>query len=422
MLDNNIRGILAVTGSAAAIFWPGALTFGFSGVMSPFWEEMFNTGSGATGNTLFFLLFGVGIFMFFVGKWQERVGTRIMITLGALICGLSLIIVANAVNIYMVYIWAFLNGMGVSFIYVPGLTTVQRWFPQKRGLVSGIVNLMFGFSAATMVPLFSVLLETQGYMSMIYITAAFTLIISLISAQFTEVPERVKKVSKYQVIQNNFNLQNADVNNSLTVAESVRTRSFWFLWLIWALQGAAGIAMVTNSVNFGLTRGMPMESAVLILTTFNVTNGLSRIITGYLSDIIGRNLTMSIAFFAAGGAYFILAYTYNLAAAAVLAAVVGFAFGTLFAVSAPLISDCFGLKHFGAILGLQFTAFGFVAGLLGPSLSGYLLDTTGGNFIAIFSYLGIFCLLSGILVKYVVPPQLKEEKVAQSMGNLAGEN
>lgn len=216
--------------------------------------------------------------------------------------------------------------------------------------------------------------------------------------------------------------ENLDVNNSLTVAESVCTRSFWLLWLIWALQGAAGIAMVANSVNFGLTRGMPMESAVLILTTFNVTSDLSRIITGYLSDIIGRNLTMSIVFFAAGGAYFILAYTYNLAAAAVLAAVVGFAFGTLFAVSAPLISDCFGLKHFGAILGLQFTAFGFVAGLLGPSLSGYLLDTTGGNFIAIFSYLGIFCLLSGILVKYVVPPQLKEEKVAQSMGNLAGEN
>jgi MFS family permease len=82
----------------------------------------------------------------------------------------------------------------------------------------------------------------------------------------------------------------------------------------------------------------------------------------------------------------------------VLAAVVGYAFGTLFAVSAPLASDYFGLTHFGAIYGLIFTAYGFVAGPLGPWLSGLALDATGGNFKLVFSYLGALCAISTICV------------------------
>ena len=147
-----------------------------------------------------------------------------------------------------------------------------------------------------------------------------------------------------------------------------------------------------------------MESAVVILTAFNITNGLGRLAMGYLSDLIGRNLAMSTAFLAAGGAYIVLPHVGNLAAIAVLAAIIGFGFGTLFAVSAPLAADCFGLKHFGAIFGLVFTAYGFVAGALGPSLSGYLLDITSGNFIIVFTYLGFFCVLSGIFIRFVVRP------------------
>ncbi len=146
-----------------------------------------------------------------------------------------------------------------------------------------------------------------------------------------------------------------------------------------------------------------MESAVVILTAFNITNGGSRLVMGFLSDIVGRNLAMSLTFLAAGGAYFLLPYVNLLLALAILAAIIGFSFGTLFAVSAPLAVDCFGLKHFGAIFGLVFTAYGFVSGLLGPSLSGYVLDITKGNFTIVFTYLGIFCILSGILIQWVTP-------------------
>ena len=112
---------------------------------------------------------------------------------------------------------------------------------------------------------------------------------------------------------------------------------------------------------------------------------------------------MGVTFLAAGCSFLVLGYLDNFMVILFLSAVIGFAFGTLFAVSAPLASDCFGLKHFGAVFGLVFTAYGFLSGPLGPSLSGYLLDLTEGSFLIVFTYLGLFCLLSSILIRRVVP-------------------
>jgi MFS transporter, OFA family, oxalate/formate antiporter len=402
-LSERKRGIFAVAGSSLAIFWPGALVFGFPGVMAPYWQKTFHVGKGPIGNILFFVLAALGVFMFFVGRWQERLGTRRMITLGAALCGLNVLVVAYASNLSMLYLWAFLNGAASCFIYIPGVTCVQRWYPHRRGLVSGIFNMTFGISAAIMSPLFSWMLGSMGYFSMNIVVAFLVLATGLIAAQFTEGPEGIlSRPSPSSPIPAE---KRGKETRPLTARESLATRNFWFLWLTWAFEGAAGIAMVTLSTAFGLARGLSMESAVVILTAFNITNGLGRIVMGYLSDRISRNQAMSLAFLASGFAYLLLPHFSGLTVLTVLAAAVGFGFGTLFAVSAPLAADCFGLRHFGAILGLIFTAYGFLSGLLGPSLSGYLLDRTAGNFVIVFSYLGLFSILSGVFIRFVVPPR-----------------
>jgi OFA family oxalate/formate antiporter-like MFS transporter len=305
----------------------------------------------------------------------------------------------------MVYAWAFLNGLASSFVYIPTLTLVQWWYPEKKGLVSGVVSMVFGLSAAIMAPLFGKMLATLGYLPMNLALALLTLAVGLAGAYFARAPDKEERASIAAAFISRRPASSKVPARSLTVQESLRTRSFWFLWITWTLAGAAGVSMTVLSTGYGLFRGFPLGSAVLILTAFNLTNGAGRLVSGYFSDKIGRNRIMSLAFLAAGLAYFVLPWTGDLTAIALLAAVVGFSFGTLFSVSAPLVADCFGLEHFGAIFGLSFAAYGFIAGPLGPTLSGYLLDRTGDNFFLVFLYLGLFCLLAALCIRQVVPPQ-----------------
>ena len=112
---------------------------------------------------------------------------------------------------------------------------------------------------------------------------------------------------------------------------------------------------------------------------------------------------MAVSFGCAAVAYFIMPHLEGIWLWAALAAVIGYAFGTLFAVTAPLAGDCFGMAHFGAIFGLIFTAYGFLSGPLGPWLSGYILDYTQNNYTLVFSYLGFMYLASAGLILLVQP-------------------
>ncbi len=372
-------------------------------------------GRGAVGAIIFFMLASLGVFMFLVGRWQERLGPRVMIAIGGVLAGLSVVALPFASSISLVYVWAFVSGTSSSFIMIPALTVVQRWYPRRRGLVSGVVNLVFGSAGAITSPLFAVALSTLGYRMMSVIAGALALVVGLAASRLVTLPtaedahrataSSVREIADVRL--RSGGSQPSDLtlpSPSLTVGQSLRTRNFWIIWLVWALQGAAGVAMVSLSVSFGVSRGFEFESAVVILTAFNVTNGLSRILTGYFSDRIHRERTMGVTFAAAGLAYFLLPHAGSLATIAVLAAFVGFGFGTLFAVSAPLAVECFGIGHFGAIYGLIFTAYGFVAGALGPLLGGRLADTAGG-YPLVFGYLGTLCLVSAILIQFVKPPQ-----------------
>jgi len=142
---------------------------------------------------------------------------------------------------------------------------------------------------------------------------------------------------------------------------------------------------------------------VAILAAFNLGSGLSRLVMGWLSDLVERANAMSLAFAAAGLAYLALPFCPGLIPAALLAAVVGAAFGTQFAVSAPLVVDCFGPARFGEVFGLIFTAYGFVSGLIGPALAGWVLDLTGGSYWAVFTYLGLMALMAAGLIRGVRP-------------------
>ena len=381
-----------------AVFWPGAFIFGFPGVLSQHWQQAFSVGKAAVGQSIFFILAGAGTFMYAVGRWQSMIGPSRMVAFGAVTCGASMIFLGHVSSITGVYGWAFLVGAASAFLYIPALTVVQHWFPQHRGLASGLVNMSFGLSAAIMSPVFTQLLIRLGYSALTLICGFLALVIGLLGFPFVRFPRHPAIADSEPAG------HSAAQPLSLELSQSLRTSAFWLLWLTYATAGAAGVSMVALSTAFGLSKGLPIQTAVLVLTAFNLTNGVGRLISGLLSDLLGRNVTMALAFLAAGTAELLFTRTNSLAIWLALAATIGFAFGTLFAVSAPLAVDCFGIRHFGAIFGLIFTAYAFVAGPLGPWLSGHLLDLTGGNFAMVFAYLGFCYFAAAVLIWFVRPP------------------
>lgn len=365
--------------------------------MAHHWQATFAVDQAAVGQILFFLLLGVGSTMYLAGRWQERLGPAKMVRLGSFISALAALALPLASGIGAVYAWAFITGASHSCLYLPALSVVQRWFPLRRGLVAGLVSMVFGLAAAATAPLYTFVLAEFGPTALCLGVGLAALATGLAAAPFISFP-----VARPQVE----TAGHGAPGKSFRVGQAVRTRAFWALWCTWALAGSGGIAMVTLSTSFGLSHGLEIGQAVVILTAFNLTNGLSRLASGWLSDLVGRNLTMAGAFAVAGAAYLILPQVQGLYTWAGLAAVVGFSFGTLFSVSAPLATDCFGLEHFGAIFGTVFTAYGFLAGALGPWLGGYLLDATGGDFSLVFGYLGVFLLASAGLILLVRPPRI----------------
>jgi OFA family oxalate/formate antiporter-like MFS transporter len=413
------KGWLAVVACALTTFNSGALFFGYPGLMTPYWRELLQVDAGATGFIMTFACLGVGCLTLVSGRLHPKIGTRFSFLIGAVILFLCMT-VANLISaLPLVYLWAFLNGAGTGFIYGPSLTTVQHWFPQRRGLATGIVNLFFGTSAAVMSPLYKLLFNRLGYTRMNYVILGMIVVINLLALIFAELPDRVslteaEKREREEILEK---LRQQPVSKGPTLAakdytvqEALRSKSFWAVWFTWVFVGAAGISMVSIGGNFATSIAV---SSVVVITAFNLTNGIGRIVAGALSDFIGRNATGCVAFLMGAVGYVLLCFCRNPVLVAILAAFVGFAFGTLFAISAPLVSDLFGLKHYSTIFSLVFVAYGFISGIVGPALAGQLLKATGENYTVVFLLLAAFCVAGAVCILQARRAPAKTETAAK---------
>lgn len=412
----------SLIGSALSTFWSGALIFGYPGIMKPIWGEKFDASQAELGWIMTFVIVSLGIFTFFAGKWHMVLGTRKSYLVGTAILVVAMLIVIYAPNIWAIYLFAFLNGTASCFVYAPSLATVQNWYPHRRGFVTGVVNLIFGLSAAIMSPIFRVMFDSFGYAHMGWVLIGLMILTNVIAAFITEMPQRsgltkAQSDAREQIMKEVAARPGAAPSADVEPAVALRTRSFWFIWLTWCFMGAAGISMVTLSTGYGnaLSDAGYLVSGVVLLTAFNLTNGVSRIVAGTLSDVMGRNLLGAIAFALAALGYFALPFSRNTVVLAILCALVGFAFGTLFAITAPLGTDLFGLKYFGLIFGYIFTAYGFIGGLVGPLLSSTVLGALApkhgdlGAYSFVFCYLGVFCVLAAIFIMMAKPKKAEDK-------------
>jgi len=396
MQNEIINKVCILVSCPLLVFWAGVLGFGYPGIMNSYWKEEFHVGNSETGLVITFMMVAVAISMFISGRIYAKMGLYFCIVAGTVFYSVAFLFLFLAKSIVLIYIWGLLVNFGFSFLYGPSLTTIQTAFPNKRGLVSGFLNFVLGISAAIMSPILNSTLNGKGY-TFTNILVFILIIVSNVLAFFLLIFSNKNKTKK---------MNNIDTSKDLTVKEALKTKEFWALWLLWAFMGAAGISMVSLSKTYSVVIG---ETSVIILTIFNLANGICRLFIGWFTDRIGGRFTGAISFLLTTVGYLVMPHTSNVTLICICAVGVGIGLGALFTVSGPLTSLIFGFKEFGMIFGLLYTGYGIIGGVVGPFVSGLVLEKTNDNYIIVFTYLGIMAFI-GFLSILIVNDKKKESK------------
>lgn len=391
---------LKICGCAAPIACSGIMCFGYPGVMNGYWREAFSASESELGAILTWMLLALAVMMFVSGKIHAKIGTARVFVVGTCFYLAALGIYTLARSMTGIYVASFVSNLGCSFLYGPGFTAAQRIWPERKGLVSGTLNLIFGSTPAAFAPILHSLLGRVGYpavnalVASLFIASCVLSLAILRRVDLDAIPDAASGGGDAR----EHDATNAAMRRELTPAQALQARDFWMMWTIWATMGAAGIAMIYLAKSYSIAVGI---AGVTVLAAFNLTNGLSRIVVGTLSDRIGARLTSALAYLLAAAGYFVMPHVPSPWTVGVCAMCVGVGFGALFTVSGPILANRFGLRNFGAIFGLVFTGYGLVGGLAGPAVAGLLLEKTGGNFTVVFSYLGVLALIGAILTMFL---------------------
>lgn len=340
------------------------------------------------------------------GRLQDRFGPRIAILVGGLLAGLGLVIGGLGGSSLLAYIIGFgvFTGSGVGFGYAATTPASIKWFPpQRTGLIAGIVVAGFGLAPVVLAPLsawFLDLFESTNAQGVIEKGVSETMIaLGIITwVVVAGLALFVRNPPEGHLVQPPAGGGAARiVRPEFTWRQMLRTTQFWVLFVMYFFGAAAGLTFVSVAAELG--KHALGAQAFLVVVVLALGNSTGRILTGTLSDRIGRQWTLLVEFIWQA---LVVAALYQLSHgdagwAPVLAVVfmLGFNYGANLAVFPAVCKDYFGIRNFGLNYGCLFAAFGS-AGLIMPWVNGFIEDRTGSLDLS-YAILGGFLLVAAVL-------------------------
>lgn len=325
------------------------------------------------------------------GTLLDRFGPKkLMITSGAL-WGLGWLLTGYATSIPMLYCsFGIVCGSASGLLYTPGLTTAVRWFPDKKGLASGIIVGGVGLSPLLLAPLANALLTQYDVMTSFKILGISFFVISLATTWYIDSPPpgwgmapRVEQAP----------LASAAPRPECTWRQMLGDRRFYAMWFVFLGASVAGLMMISHTSAIGQeVAGITAAQAALMVGIMAVANFGGRMLMGALSDRFGRYAVLAIALGLSAVDMFLLSRSKGFFAFSACLVLLGLCFGGVLAVFPTIVSDAFGLKNMGLNYGIMFTAYG-IAAIIGP-MSGTYLHAISGGYGVPFMTAGVFSLLS----------------------------
>jgi OFA family oxalate/formate antiporter-like MFS transporter len=331
------------------------------------------------------------------GWWQDKVGPRIVTTFAGFIYGLGFLIASFSIShhwlpgVYLGY--GLFSGLGMGLGYICPVAMITKWFPDMRGLMTGVNVMGFGVAALIMGPIASRLIISSGVpttlMSFGLVYGAIIIVFSQFFANPTQnwVPEGwvpKTKVSKTASAVH------------YTPKQALSTGRFWMLWAMLSLNTSAGIMIVSQASPLSQQQlGISATAAATIVGIIGIFNGGGRIVWAWISDKIGRAQAYFLIFAVQIPLFFYLPTVHDVTIFTIVVCVIELCYGGGFGVMPSFTADFFGSKYVGGIYGFILLGWGFAA-IPSPLLMAYIHQTTGTYSTAIIT-LGVVLIFALII-------------------------
>jgi OFA family oxalate/formate antiporter-like MFS transporter len=313
------------------------------------------------------------------GRMQDRIGPRVVASLGGVLVGAGLIL-ASFTTTPAGYIVGFgvLAGAGIGFGYASATPPAVKWFAKARtGMVAGIVVSGFGLASVYAAPLARGLTAAFGLQTMVLVFGIGFLVVVTALAQILKPPP-----PGYVPVGGTAPKAPAvgDRKEEFTPGEMLRTWQFYLLWFMYVCGAGAGL-MIIAKLAIIAEKQAGVELGFLLVAVLAVGNGAGRIVAGMLSDKIGRKATLCICFVVQAVLVVLLSQTAegtvlaSVPVLAVVSALIGANYGANLSLFPSATKDYYGLENFGVNYGLVFTAWG-VGGFMLALLAGWVYDAT----------------------------------------------
>lgn len=329
----------------------------------------------------------------------DRFGPKLLITFGAALSGLGWVTAAHVTNIYALYAtYGLLCGLGTGFVYVGVVALMVRWFPERRGFAAGVAAAGYGFGAmATTFPITD-MIGKSGYQQTLFVFGLILGGVGVLASIFLRNPHPDELPPGLQ-----------KALSGVKPSQMLGSPIFWLMFVMMSMMATGGLMVVSQFAGFakefnvGDKLVFGLTALPLALTFDRITNGLTRPFFGWVSDHIGRENTMALAFgLEACAIAVLLLFRHDPLSFVVMSGIVFFGWGEIFSLFPSTLTDTFGAKYATTNYGLLYVAQG-VGSIFGGPLAAVLHDTTK-SWLPVFAIVIGLDLLTAFLAFFVLKP------------------
>ncbi|MCD8510430.1 MAG: OFA family MFS transporter [Bacillus sp. (in: Bacteria)] len=394
-MEQKIKNRWLIALSAIGIHISIGAVYAWSVFTNPLMEEFGWTSSQVQLTFSIAILF-LGLSAAFLGHFVEKYGPRRAGLLASFCFGIGVFTSGFAVSIGslpMLYLsFGVLAGIGLGVGYIAPVSTLIKWFPDRRGLATGLAIMGFGFAAAIASPVMNNLITSVGIANTFYILGAVYFVVMTLSSLYLERPPAGWMPEGFQEKVNAGKVKVKKDLSQLMANEAIKTRRFYYLWIMLFINVTCGIAILSATSPLAQeTVGLTAAQAAALVGILSIFNGVGRLGWASISDYIGRPNTYTIFFVIQIILFALLPFTTAALPFQIMLMIVYTCYGGGFASIPAYIGDMFGTKQLGAIHGYILTAWA-AAGLVGPLFAAWMYDTTGSYSNSLIFFAGLFAI------------------------------